>query len=201
MGDSDAKTPEDEGPGAPAPDPADAPAPAPARRSLLRDPWFRFASLFGLLALSCEVLYYALLVDSDPLQYYLGALAFMAGQILGGLGLEAEVTHTLITSGGFAVQVAHGCDAIQICALYSCSVLAFPAPIRRKFRGLVIGIVWLQLLNQLRIVSLVVIGRFYGSHFETAHYSVWPTFLIVVTVGSWIVWVRWATRRVERDAG
>ena len=168
----------------------------PARLGFLRDPWFRFAAAFGVLALGCEVLYYAVLVDSEPLVYYLRGLAFVAATLLGLLGFDSNVDYTLLVTEGFAVQIAHGCDAIQICALYSSAVIAFPTPLRPKLRGLVLGIAWLQLLNQLRIVSLVLIGRYYETIFEDAHYTVWPTFLIVITVVSWIVWVRWATRDV-----
>jgi exosortase H (IPTLxxWG-CTERM-specific) len=173
--------------------PASPPGPAPPG-GFLSDPWFRFALLFGVLALTCEVLYYAVLVDSGPLVHYLRALAFMAVEILTAFRIHAEVHYTLVTSGDFSVQIAHGCDAIQICALYSCAVIAFPAPWRAKLRGLVIGILWLQLLNQVRIVTLVLIGRYYATIFEAAHFTVWPSVLIVITVASWIAWVRWATR-------
>jgi exosortase/archaeosortase family protein len=175
------------------PPPPDPPGPPP-RAGRLQDPWFRFALAFGVLALACEVLYYAVLVDSDPLVHYLRALAFTAVEILRAFGFEAEVNDTLVTSGGFAVQIAHGCDAIQICALYSCAVVAFPSPLRAKLMGLGAGILWLQLLNQVRIVTLVLIGRYYESIFEDAHYTFWPSILIVITVVSWIAWVHWATR-------
>jgi exosortase H (IPTLxxWG-CTERM-specific) len=167
---------------------------APPRPGRLQDPWFRFALSFGVLALLCEVFYYAVLVDSDPLAHYLKALAFVAAEILRTFRFHVEVAHTLITSGGFAVQIAHGCDAIQICALYSCAVIAFPSPLRAKLVGLGVGVLWLQLLNQVRIVTLVLIGRYYESIFEDAHYTIWPSILIVITVVSWIAWVRWATR-------
>lgn len=169
---------------------------AASRFGFLRDPWFRFALFFGVLALGCEVLYYAVVVDSQPLVGYLRGLARASGTILRLLGFDAQVNSTLVTTEGFAVQIAHGCDAIQICALYSAAVIAFPAPLRRKLLGLALGIGWLQLLNQARIVSLVLIGRYYQTIFEGAHYTIWPTFLIVVTVLSWMVWVRWATRDV-----
>jgi exosortase H (IPTLxxWG-CTERM-specific) len=177
--------------------PEDRPEPASApRRGFLQDPWFRFAGTFGLLAVACEVLYYAVLVDSEPLVYYLRGLAFVSGKILWVMGFDASVDYTLVTTEGFSVQIAHGCDAIQICALYSSAVIAFPTSLRPKLRGLFLGIAWLQLLNQARIVSLVLIGRYYETIFENAHYTVWPSFLIVITVVSWIVWVRWATRDV-----
>lgn len=186
MGEAEAQSPG-------GPRPPDPPG-APPRSGRLRDPWFRFALTFGVLALGCEVLYYAVLVDSDPLIHYLEALAFVAAGVLRTFGIAAEVNHTLINSGDFAVQIAHGCDAIQICALYGCAVIAFPTPLRAKLVGLGVGIVWLQLLNQVRIVTLVLIGRYHESIFEDAHFTIWPSILIVITVVSWIAWVRWVTR-------
>lgn len=186
MGESESQSPGGSPPAIPS-------GPAPPA-GFLRDPWFRFAAVFGVLALACEILYYAILVDSEPLVYYLRGLAVAAVAILRIFQFRAEVHNTLITSGDFVVEIAHGCDAIQICALYSCAVIAFPAPLRAKLVGFGAGIAWLQLLNQARIVSLVLIGRYYEAIFENAHFKVWPSVLIVITVVSWIAWVRWATR-------
>ena len=156
--------------------------------------------MFGLLAIGCELLYYAVVVDSQALFTYLRGLAQVSGWILGILGYDVEVNHTLVSTPGFAVQIAHGCDAIQICALYSAAVIAFPVGWRRKLLGLVLGIAWLQLLNQVRIVSLVLIGRCCHAIFDDAHFKIWPTFLIIVTVISWMIWVRWATREAPGHA-
>jgi exosortase/archaeosortase family protein len=165
---------------------------------LLRDPWFRFAAAFAALAVGCEVLYYSVLVGSPWMGGYLRALALAAAAVLELLGTETQVRLSVLTTERFAVEIAHGCDAIQICALYSSAVLAFPAAWRRKLWGLGLGVLWLQILNQARIVSLVLIGPAYPEHFETVHFDVWPSALIVVTVASWIAWARWATRDVAK---
>lgn len=170
-------------------------------RRFFRDPWFRFAALFGVLALTCELLYYAVLVDSGPLQVYLRALASTAGAILGLLRSDVDVSGTMLSTRGFSVQVAHGCDAIQICALMGCAVLSFPASLRAKVVGLALGILWLQFLNQVRIVSLVLIGTHKYQYFESAHLQVWPTALILITVATWVVWVRAATSDVVAGPG
>lgn len=195
-------TPPEPGPGRPdASDtsdeqgPAEA-APAPGGGSafgLLNDPWFRFAATFGILAISCEILYYAVLVDTEPLKAYLHGLATVSAVVLDLVGVEIEQTGATLRHAGFAVQIAHGCDAIQICALLTCAMLAFPSPWKAKIAGLLGGILWLQVLNQVRIMSLVIIGARYREHFEDAHLVVWPTFLIIVTVATWIAWVRLAS--------
>jgi len=165
---------------------------------LLRDPWFRFAAVFAVLAVGCEILYYSLLVGSPSLSGYLRALALVAAWVLELLGTDAQVRYSVITTDVFAVEIAHGCDAIQICALYSSAVVAFPVSWRRRLWGLGLGVSWLQLLNQVRIVSLVLIGPAWPSYFETVHFKVWPSVLIVLTVGSWIAWARFATRDVAQ---
>ncbi len=176
----------------PAPEPPA--APVSDTRGPFSDPWLRFALLFGALALACEVLYYGVLVGSEALDLYLRGLAQVSARLLGLLGFEATVRGAMLSSDGFSVQIAEGCDAIQICALLSCAIVAFPVALSAKLWGLVVGIGWLQLLNQTRIVSLVLIGRHHESLFKSAHLTIWPSVLIVVTVATWIVWVRLATR-------
>ena len=162
------------------------------RRHPFSDPWFRFAAVFGVLAISGEIAYYAILVDSPSLKQYLELLARISEQILLAMQVEVERTGTLLSGSGFSVQIAHGCDAIQICALITCAMVAFPSPALAKVWGIVGGIFFLQMLNQARIVSLLLIGQRRPEWFESAHLTVWPAFLIVVTVLTWITWVRLA---------
>jgi exosortase H (IPTLxxWG-CTERM-specific) len=169
--------------------------------ALLRDPWFRFAATFGILAVTCEILYYAVLVDTEPLKVYLRALATGSAVLLDLVGVDVEHSGATVRHSGFAVQIAHGCDAIQICALLTCAMIAFPSPWKAKLTGLFFGILWLQFLNQLRIVSLLLIGAHYQSWFEDAHLVVWPTFLIVITVVTWIAWVRLASLDEPEPSG
>lgn len=185
--------------GSPASSPPESPDERPKRRNPFSDPWFRFAAVFGVLAISAEILYYAALVDSPSLKQYLELLARISHGILQLMQVESERTGTLLAGSGFSVQIAHGCDAIQICALISCAVVAFPSPLIAKVWGLVGGILVLQLLNQARIVSLLLIGQEYPEWFETAHLTVWPALLIVVTVLTWIIWVRWAVPDVPES--
>jgi exosortase H (IPTLxxWG-CTERM-specific) len=169
--------------------------------ALLRDPWFRFAATFGILAVTCEILYYAVLVDTEPLKAYLRALAAGSAMLLDLMGVDVEHTGATVRHAGFAVQIAHGCDAIQICALLTCAMIAFPSPWKAKLAGLFFGILWLQFLNQMRIVSLLLIGAHYQSWFEDAHLVIWPTFLIVITVVTWIAWVRLASLDEPEPSG
>jgi exosortase H (IPTLxxWG-CTERM-specific) len=158
-----------------------------------QEPWLRFALVFGALAITSEVLYYAVALDSRFFDAYLGVLAEISGHMLRAFGSEVDVSGTRITGMEFAVAVAQGCDAIQVCSLLAAAVIAFPVSWAARLRGLAIGIGLLQALNIVRIVSLYWVGAYFSDYFQTAHEMVWPGILIAVTIATWILWVRWET--------
>jgi exosortase/archaeosortase family protein len=168
-----------------------------------RDPWLRFAVTFAVLAVASELVYYGVALESPIFKSYLSALARANGFLLGLVVDEVSVHGTRITSSFFSVEIARGCDAYRICALLSSAIIAFPAPVRTKAWGLFLGLLWLNMLNFVRIISLFFIGGNFYAHFKATHEIYFPVFLIAMTVAAWIVFVRRATRDsfgVEPDA-
>jgi exosortase H (IPTLxxWG-CTERM-specific) len=159
-----------------------------------REPWFRFALIFGVLAVASELFYYAVALDSDGFRSYLVVLAKISGAFLSVFNGEVAVNGTRILDSDFSIQVAQGCDAIQVCSLLAAAVIAFPVESLCKLRGLVLGILLLQFLNLMRIVTLFWVGSYFPSVFKTAHEVVWPGILITITVVTWVLWVRWETQ-------
>ena len=169
-------------------------ADAPGNGVGRREPWLRFALIFGALAIGSEALFYGVTLDSRGFEAYLRLLARISGGMLDLVGQGVRVNGSTISGPRFAVEVAHGCDAVQITALLSAAILAFPVSMRRKLPGLAFGFVWLQGLNFVRIVSLFLIGAYAPAIFQTSHEVVWPTALVIITIATWIIWVRRALR-------
>lgn len=164
-----------------------------------RDPWLRFALGFGSLALLSEVVYYGVALDSEAFRRYLEILAGISGAILARLTDGIQVRGTLISGSLFSVEIARGCDAYRICALLAAAMLSFPASWSAKLVGLCLGLLWLNALNFVRICGLYFIGGLYYPEFQRAHVIYFPVFLIAMTVGAWIIWVRWVTRDDPTD--
>jgi exosortase H (IPTLxxWG-CTERM-specific) len=162
-----------------------------------REPWFRFALIFGVLAIASEALYYVVTLGSQTFRVYLGVLAEISGAFLSLFYGDVTVRGTRISDHVFAIEVAQGCDAIQVCSLLAAAVIAFPVGFRCKLRGLALGILWLQLLNLMRIITLFWIGANLSHGFQTAHEVVWPGILITITIATWILWVRWETQPAQ----
>jgi exosortase/archaeosortase family protein len=168
----------------------------PAARG--RDPWRRFVIVFAALAVASELVYYGVALESDVFAAYLALLARISGFLLGFVADDVAVRGTLISSSLFSVEIGRGCDAYRICSLLSAAIIAFPSSLRLKLWGLALGLLWLNLLNFVRILGLFFVGGHLPAHFQASHQTYFPIFLICMTMAAWIFWLRWATREAIR---
>ena len=104
------------------------------------------------------------------------------------------------TSNGFAVSIEAGCNGVEATIVLLAAILAFPAPWKHKLVGVAAGIVAVQGLNVLRVISLFYLGQWNRDVFEWAHLYVWQALIMLDVLIVWLVWVR-TLPPVERDAG
>jgi exosortase H (IPTLxxWG-CTERM-specific) len=94
------------------------------------------------------------------------------------------------TASGFAVRIEAGCNGVEATIVLVAAVLAFPAPWRNKLIGLAAGIVAVQGLNIVRVISLFYIGQWSFAVFEWAHLYVWQALIMLDVLIVWLVWIR-----------
>lgn len=158
-----------------------------------KSPVLFFGAKFGALI----VLLYTLLAfpaADNVLNSYLKANAWASSGILDVLGQHTHVSDVTISSASstFAIAIRRGCDAVEPTWLLCAAILAFPGPWKRKLAGMLAGIVALQALNLVRIVSLYMLGSRYPSMFAPMHLEIWPAFFIVVAISLFVGWKGWA---------
>src|SRR5215471_2515248 len=93
-------------------------------------------------------------------------------------------------ANGFAVSIEAGCNGVEATLVLAAAMLAFPAPWRRKVAGLAIGILAVQGLNVIRVISLFYLGQWNYQVFEWAHLYVWQALIMLDVLVVWLVWVR-----------
>ena len=98
------------------------------------------------------------------------------------------------TVNGFAVSIEAGCNGVEATIVLVAAILAFPAPWRHKLMGLFAGIVAVQGLNILRVISLFYLGQWDFKVFEWAHLYVWQALIMLDVLIVWVIWVRIAGR-------
>ena len=164
-----------------------------------KKPVLSFGLKFGLLI----VLLYALLATTffDRWLYaYLEANAWLANGILHVQGQDSHLSGVTITSPHFSMAIRRGCDAVEPTWLFCAAVLAFPAALVKKLWGILAGIVVLQLLNLVRILTLYWIGAHLTGFFNTAHLELWPVVFILVAILLFVGWRRWSVSSRELHA-
>jgi exosortase H (IPTLxxWG-CTERM-specific) len=93
-------------------------------------------------------------------------------------------------TNGFEVSIEAGCNGVEATIVLVSAVLAFPASWRRKLVGLAIGIIAVQGLNVVRVISLFYLGQWNFNVFEWAHLYVWQALIMLDVLVVWLLWIR-----------
>jgi exosortase H (IPTLxxWG-CTERM-specific) len=101
-----------------------------------------------------------------------------------------DVTGTVIRTPHFALDVRNGCNGVEAMMVLAAAVLAFPATFRSRLAGLLAGCVAIQILNLVRVASLVWLGEHHRQFFDFVHVGVWQSIVILAAVSMFIVWSR-----------
>lgn len=95
---------------------------------------------------------------------------------------------------GIGVSVEAGCNGIEACIILLSALFAYPAPWRMKFIGLVCGIVAIQSVNVLRVITLFYLAGWNHAAFEFAHLYLWQALIMIDVLVVWLVWIRLVAR-------
>jgi exosortase H (IPTLxxWG-CTERM-specific) len=162
----------------------------PSLRCLWQRPDARFLVLFlGILLVAFTTIALQPVNDAVVIPYT-AFVARISGAVLDLLGEDITVTGCRLSSPRFAVTIYNGCNGLITSLIFVSGVLAFPASWRAKAAGVVGGLLAIQAINQVRIVSLFYIGVFLPDYFDESHILIWQSLVILAGVGLWIAWAR-----------
>ncbi len=91
---------------------------------------------------------------------------------------------------GFAVSIQSGCNGVEAVLVLIAAMLAFPAPWKFKFFGIISGFFAVELLNIVRIISLFYLGQWNHSVFEWAHLYIWQALIMLDVLIIFLLWLR-----------
>ena len=121
-------------------------------RSTPRDPWIRFTLIFAALAVVSELVYYGVALESALFRDYLAALARISGWLLSLVVEGVQVNSTAVTAGSSPWRSGAAVTPIG-CARGHRRNHRVSGVDRLKAWGIGLGILWLNLLNFVRIMG------------------------------------------------
>ena len=96
------------------------------------------------------------------------------------------------STSGFGVSIEAGCNGVEAAIILIAGMLAFPSSLKLKLAG--IGIVAVQGVNLLRIISLFYLGQWNYQAFEFAHLYLWQALIMLDVLVVWLLWIRAVAR-------
>jgi len=151
---------------------------------------------YYVLVLGCAIIYYVLSDQgwfTNLIKPVFEGYAALSSDILNVLGQETVAIGKEIRSSAFSLMIKVGCDGITPMILYAVAILAFPIRFEYKWKGALVGIIILFILNVIRILTLFFIGKHASAEvFEFIHIDVWSVLYLVMTLFLWLLWMRWA---------
>ena len=83
-----------------------------------------------------------------------------------------------------------GSNGIEAAIVLIAAMLAFPAPWKHRAVGVLAGLVAVQALNTVRVVSLFYLGQWSPTAFEWAHLYAWQALIMLDVLVVWLLWIR-----------
>ena len=122
----------------------------------------------------------------EPLNVF---LASSSAEVISLLGNENVVSEgKSVSTAGFAINIAEGCNGIYALSIILAGILAFPSGWRAKLLGVMIATVFIMFLNYVRILTLWYAGMSSSFLFDAMHLYVWEFIIIALGAGLWYFW-------------
>ena len=159
-------------------------------RVIWQNPAYRFVFLFAVLLLA-EVLLYPWATKRwfFVIQILTRWTAWFEWKVCDLVGASVSLDGNLVSLDGFAVRIIEECTGIFEVIIFAAAVLAFPTTWLKKLIGLVLGVPILYAFNVVRILVLLVVGRYQPSIFEFMHLYFWQATLILMITSVWLLWI------------
>lgn len=112
------------------------------------------------------------------------------------------ITHGKVVSSalnGFAVSIEPGCNGVEAMIVLLSAIIAFPAPLVYKLKGLIWGFIAIQGMNLLRIVSLFYLGQWSRELFDWAHLYIWQALIMLDALVVFLVWIRYLPEETQHN--
>ncbi len=165
-------------------------------------PAFRFAGKFLFFLILLGGVYSQLSSRWDSFRNgFTGLTAKLVSACYSLGGSKTAASGNLITGGGIALQVIEECTGAYEMIIFAAAVLAFPTGWKEKGLGLLLGLPLLYVINILRMLLLAYIQA-QGSPglFNFMHIYFWQATLILMILGVFILWIKFAVYRNVQTA-
>ena len=151
-------------------------------RFLKRGAWF------CLLAITGNVCVY-LLTKGGWLFYFEIFTARLTGMLLTLSGLQPVLQDNMLRYGASIWLVDTECTAINLITVFGAFILAYPASIKEKSLGIILGLPFIVVANILRLVAMIWVAALMPFLTKYFHDYIWQVVFLIMISFMWLYWI------------
>ncbi len=154
----------------------------------------RFVILFIILFAVFEGLYFLVPIDYLNNTLYPLLITEPCTAIINFFNGDSSVVarNSFIQSRTANLQIVRGCDGSGVLFLLIAAILAFNTSLKNKFVGIISGILFVYIVNTIRIIFIYYIVSHYKQYFVEFHSLIAPSIIILLTSMAFIAWANWS---------
>ena len=141
------------------------------------------------------LLYYSSFYEKYINPSFLEFQAWVSYNLLNIFESPLSLSGTIVSSPDFTYTIIRGCDGLEGLMIFVSAILVFPVAIKYKWRGLLLGVLSLFLINHIRIIILYYVGVTNYDYFEFAHHNVGFILYSLASIIILLIWVEWIRRK------
>lgn len=142
-------------------------------------------------------------VQSSVILPWTSLLADSSGWLISAFDPNVATSGKVVRStlNGFAVSIEPGCNGVEAMIVLLAAIIAFPAPLAYKLKGLAWGFIAIQGMNLVRIISLFYLGQWSRELFDWAHLYIWQALIMLDALIVFLIWIRYLPEESVPVAG
>ena len=125
---------------------------------------------------------------------YLSGYARIVGLAVSVIDAHVVVSGNRIVGPMFSMRIEQTCDAMEVTILLVAALAAFPMPLWRRAVAVPACVMFLLLINIVRLCVLYWLGAHAPTWFNRTHETLAPLFLVLCAVGFLLIVTSWAKR-------
>jgi exosortase H (IPTLxxWG-CTERM-specific) len=131
-------------------------------------------------------------VQTAVIQPFTTAVAHVSAFVLQGFDSTVQADGIVLRNAatGTAVSIEAGCNGVEAMIVVIAAIVATPARWPNKVMGIGLGVMAIQALNVLRIISLFYLLQWNPVWFEWAHLYLWQALIMLDGLIVYLIWVR-----------
>jgi len=168
-------------------------------RALWQNPLYRFLLTAFLLFIAWFVGYELIIHPWGVLDNaVIGNLSYLGNNALDWMGYDMHPEYeqdkgyrTVIIDGSHGIWIGDPCNGLELFALFTGFILAFPGPVKKKLWYIPVGLVAIHIINLGRVIALAILALKAPESFEFNHTY---TFTMLVYGFVFLLWYIWAVK-------